>query len=139
MATGGEVFVLDMGTPVKIADLARTMIHLSGLEVREEANPEGDIAIEFVGLRRGEKLYEELLIGETTTGTSHPRIFKTSEPIMSYEDLAAALERLDDAIQRQDDVELQDMLRATVEGYVPASLGHLAPKEEWQTVSRTLH
>ena len=100
MASGGEVFVLDMGTPVKIDDLARTMIRLSGLEVRDENNPEGDIAIEYVGLRRGEKLYEELLIGENTTGTSHPRIFKNSEPILAYEDLVAALERLDDAIQR---------------------------------------
>ena len=121
MAEGGEVFVLDMGTPVKIADLARTMVHLSGREVRDDSNPDGDIAIEFVGLRRGEKLYEELLIGENTTGTSHPRIFKTSEPILGYDDLAAALERLDDAIQKQDDAELQDMLRATVEGYTPAA------------------
>jgi FlaA1/EpsC-like NDP-sugar epimerase len=140
MASGGEVFVLDMGTPVKIDDLARTMIRLSGLEVRDEANPEGDIAVEYVGLRRGEKLYEELLIGENTTGTSHPRIFKNSEPILPYQDLVTALERLDDVIQRQDETELQDMLRATVEGYVAASLGHqVSPKDEWQPVSRTLH
>ena len=84
MAIGGEVFVLEMGTPVKIDDLARTMIRLSGLEVRDEDHPEGDIAIEYIGLRRGEKLYEELLIGENTTGTSHPRIFKNSEPILPY-------------------------------------------------------
>ena len=100
MASGGEVFVLDMGTPVKIDDLARTMIRLSGLEVRDDPTSEGDIAIEYVGLRRGEKLYEELLIGENTTGTSHPRIFKNSEPILPYEDLAAVLERLEDAIHR---------------------------------------
>ncbi len=91
MATGGEVFVLEMGTPVKIDDLARTMIRLSGLEVRDDAHPDGDIAIEYVGLRRGEKLYEELLIGENTTGTSHPRIFKNSEPIVPFEELAAVL------------------------------------------------
>jgi FlaA1/EpsC-like NDP-sugar epimerase len=140
MASGGEVFVLDMGTPVKIDDLARTMIRLSGLEVRDETNAEGDIAIEYVGLRRGEKLYEELLIGENTTSTGHPRIFKNSEPIMAYEELAAALERLDDAIQRSDEAELQDLLRASVEGYVPGGLGHQASaKEEWQPVSRTLH
>jgi len=84
MATGGDVFVLEMGTPVKIDDLARTMIRLSGLEVRDEDHPEGDIAIEYIGLRRGEKLYEELLIGENTTGTSHPRIFKNNEPILPY-------------------------------------------------------
>ena len=82
------------GTPVKIDDLARTMIRLSGLEVCDEGHPEGDIAIEYIGLRRGEKLYEELLIGENTTGTNHPRIFKNSEPILPYDELAAALERL---------------------------------------------
>jgi FlaA1/EpsC-like NDP-sugar epimerase len=140
MATGGEVFVLEMGTPVKIDDLARTMIRLSGREVRDETHPEGDIAIEYVGLRRGEKLYEELLIGENTTGTNHPRIFKNSEPILPYEELAAALERLEDAIQRMDEAEMQELLRATVEGYVPASTAHpIATKGEWQPVSRTLH
>ena len=140
MASGGEVFVLDMGTPVKIDNLARTMIKLSGLEVRDEENPEGDIEIEYVGLRRGEKLYEELLIGENTTETTHPRIFKNSEPVMAYEDLIAALERLDEAIQKSDDAELQDMLRATVEGYAPGGTGlQISSKDEWQPVSRTLH
>ncbi|ODR97777.1 hypothetical protein AUC69_01245 [Methyloceanibacter superfactus] len=140
MATGGEVFVLEMGTPVKIDDLARTMVRLSGLEVRDEAHPDGDIAIEYVGLRRGEKLYEELLIGENTTGTNHPRIFKNSEPVLPYDDLISALERLEDAIQSVDVSELHDMLRATVEGYVPATAVHAAPaKGEWQPASRTLH
>jgi FlaA1/EpsC-like NDP-sugar epimerase len=140
MASGGEVFVLDMGTPVKIDDLARTMVRLSGLEVRDDHNPEGDIAIEYIGLRRGEKLYEELLIGENTTGTSHPRIFKNSEPVLAYAELVAALERLDDAIQRHDEADLQEMLRATVEGYKPGSTGHPASvKDEWQPVSRMLH
>ena len=140
MASGGEVFVLDMGTPVKIDDLARTMVRLSGLEVRDDNNADGDIAIEYIGLRRGEKLYEELLIGENTTGTSHPRIFKNSEPVLAYAELVAALERLDDAIQRQDEADLQEMLRATVEGYKPGSAGHPASvKDEWQPVSRTLH
>jgi FlaA1/EpsC-like NDP-sugar epimerase len=140
MATGGEVFVLEMGTPVKIDDLARTMIRLSGLDVRDEGHPDGDVAVEYVGLRRGEKLYEELLIGENTTGTSHPRIFKTSEPIMAYADLISALERLEDAIQRVDVAELQDMLLTTVEGYAPASAVHtVSTKDEWQPISRTLH
>ena len=140
MATGGEVFVLEMGTPLKIDDLARTMVRLSGLEVRDEAHPEGDVAIEYVGLRRGEKLYEELLIGENATGTNHPRIFKTSEPIMSYADLIAALERLEDAIQRVDVAELHEMLMTTVEGYVPASAVHtVSTKDEWQPISRALH
>jgi FlaA1/EpsC-like NDP-sugar epimerase len=140
MATGGEVFVLEMGTPVKIDDLARTMIRLSGLDVRDEKHPDGDIAIEYVGLRPGEKLYEELLIGENTTGTSHPRIFKNSEPVVPYDELIAVLERLEDAIQRLDEAEMQDLLRATVEGYVPASGGVPAVgKGEWQPASRTLH
>ncbi|MEG6508695.1 nucleoside-diphosphate sugar epimerase/dehydratase [Methyloligella sp. 2.7D] len=140
MATGGEVFVLDMGMPVKIADLARTMVHLSGLQVRDEGNPEGDIPIEFVGLRPGEKLYEELLIGENTTGTSHPRIFKTHEPILAYEDLGAVLERLDDAMQRHDEIELQELLRGTVEGYDEAAAGHpLSAGPEWHSISRTVH
>jgi len=140
MATGGEVFVLEMGTPVKIDDLARTMIRLSGLEVRDEDHPEGDIGIEYVGLRRGEKLYEELLIGKNTTGTSHPRIFKNSEPVLPYEGLVAALGRLEDAIQKVDEVELQDMLRATVEGYTPGgAIPPVSAKDEWQPISRTLH
>jgi FlaA1/EpsC-like NDP-sugar epimerase len=140
MAAGGEVFVLEMGTPVKIDDLARTMIRLSGLELRDESHPDGDIAIEYVGLRRGEKLYEELLIGENTTETSHPRIFKNSEPIVPFEELTAVLERLEDAIHRMDEVEMQELLRATVEGYVPASSGHpIAGKAGWQPSSRTLH
>ncbi len=140
MATGGEVFVLEMGTPVKIDDLARTMIRLSGLDVRDDKHPDGDVAIEYVGLRRGEKLYEELLIGENTTGTSHPRIFKNSEPIVPYDELIAVLERLEDAIHRLDEAEMQELLRATVEGYVPAAGGHpLAGKGEWQPASRTLH
>jgi FlaA1/EpsC-like NDP-sugar epimerase len=125
---------------VKIADLARTMVRLSGLEVRDDAHPDGDIAIEFIGLRPGEKLYEELLIGENTTGTSHPRIFKNNEPVVRFEELAAVLERLEEAIHRLDDAEMQDVLRTTVEGYVPASGSHpVAAKGEWQPASRTLH
>ncbi len=140
MAAGGEVFVLEMGTPVKIDDLARTMIRLSGLEVRDEKHPDGDIAIAYIGLRPGEKLYEELLIGENTTGTSHPRIFKNSEPIVPFEELAGVLERLQDAIQRLDESKMQELLRSVVEGYVPASGGpQVAGKDEWQPASHTLH
>jgi FlaA1/EpsC-like NDP-sugar epimerase len=139
MASGGEVFVLEMGTPVKIDDLARTMVRLSGLEVRDEKNPDGDIAIQYVGLRQGEKLYEELLIGENTTDTGHPRIFKNSEPFLSYEDLATVLAQLEDAILRHDEAALQALLRATVEGYAPSAVPQVAAKEDWQPVSRTLH
>jgi len=140
MATGGEVFVLEMGTPVKIDDLARTMIRLSGLEVRDEKHPDGDIAVAYIGLRPGEKLYEELLIGENTTGTSHPRIFKNSEPIVPFEELAGVLQRLEDAIQNLDESKMQELLRSVVEGYLPASSGpQVAGKDEWQPASRTLH
>ena len=79
MARGGDVFVLDMGEPVRIADLARTMIHLSGLSERTAEDPDGDIAIEYVGLRAGEKLYEELLIGESVVPSGHPRIMCARE------------------------------------------------------------
>ena len=78
MATGGEVFVLDMGEPVKIDELARSMIRLMGLEVRDDDNPDGDIAITYIGLASGEKLYEELLIGENTTPTEHPLIRRST-------------------------------------------------------------
>lgn len=141
MADGGEVFVLEMGTPVKIDDLARTMIRLSGLEVRDEANPEGDVEIAYCGLRAGEKLYEELLIGENATGTNHPRIFKTSEPVLAYDVLLAALKRFERAISKNDLPELQEMLRATVEGYAPSPAAQaLAPgTDDWEPQSQTLH
>jgi len=140
MAEGGEVFVLEMGTPVKIDDLARTMIRLSGLEVQDETHPDGDVEIRYVGLRPGEKLYEELLIGEDTTGTDHPRIFKTSEPILAYEKLIAALDRFEKAIANNDLTEVQAMLHATVEGYAPGSAAAAAPgTDEWQPQSQTLH
>ena len=79
MLRGGDVFVLDMGQPVKIVDLAKSMINLSGLEVADEANPDGDIAIEFMGLREGEKLYEELLINENCSPTDHVSITRNNE------------------------------------------------------------
>ena len=93
MATGGDVFVLDMGEPVKIDDLAKSMIRLMGLEVRDEQHPDGDIAIEYIGLRHGEKLYEELLLGENITPTEHPRILKSHEPCMPAGELAKVMER----------------------------------------------
>ncbi|WP_348240277.1 polysaccharide biosynthesis protein, partial [Salmonella enterica] len=79
-AQGGDVFVLDMGEPVRILDLARRMIHLMGATVRDEDNPDGDIEIKFTGLRPGEKLYEELLIGSNVAGTDHPSIMRADEP-----------------------------------------------------------
>lgn len=102
LAGGGEVFVLDMGKPVKIYNLARTMINLSGLSVRDSSNPDGDIEIQEIGLRPGEKLYEELLIGSEPTKTNHPRILKAHESFLEWEQLStklAALKACNDPIQ----------------------------------------
>ena len=94
MARGGEVFVLDMGEPVRIYDLARNMVVLSGLKLRDAANPDGDIAISVQGLRPGEKLYEELLIGNATERSAHPRIFRASEAYLPWPALELHLNRL---------------------------------------------
>ena len=91
MAEGGDVFVLDMGEPVKIDDLARSMIRLAGLDARDAEHPDGDIAIEYVGLRAGEKLHEELLLNENAVATEHPRIHKSHEPFLQPDELATVL------------------------------------------------
>lgn len=142
MSSGGDVFVLDMGAPVKIDDLARTMIRLSGLQVQDANQPDGDIAIEYVGLRAGEKLFEELLIGEQTTGTKHPRIMKNSEPSLSLTRLRQELEQLESAIAGNDASAVRTILENCVEGYgvvqepVDTEIGE---HEAWEPVSRTLH
>ena len=119
MAQGGEVFVLDMGEPVKIDELARTMIRLMGLDVQDAANPDGDIAIKYVGLRPGEKLYEELLIDERTTGTEHPRIRRNNEAFLSAEELREALDGLKAAMDQGRIEAIHALLVRTVEGYRP--------------------
>ena len=119
MGTGGDVFVLDMGSPMKIVDLACRMIHLSGLEVRDEEHPEGDIAIEYSGLRPGEKLYEELLIGENVTGTEHPLIMRAEEQELSWASLKEALGKLDSAFHEADCEAVRNILLEVVEGYRP--------------------
>jgi len=100
MAEGGEVFVLDMGEPIRIYDLARTMIHLSGLSVRDKGNPDGDIEINEIGLRKGEKLFEEMLIGNSPRATLHPRIMQAREVLMSWPDLSAHLDELQRALDQ---------------------------------------
>ncbi|PTU75151.1 polysaccharide biosynthesis protein [Pseudomonas mangrovi] len=119
MGQGGDVFVLDMGEPVKIAELAEKMIHLSGLSVRSEANPNGDIAIEFSGLRPGEKLYEELLIGDNVSPTEHPMIMRADEEFLSWEQLGAVLGELFEAVEREDFIAVRQLLQRVVSGYVP--------------------
>ncbi len=125
MAKGGEVFVLDMGKPVKIMDLARRMIDLSGLSVRDQANPGGDIAIEITGLRPGEKLYEELLIGDNPAPTGHPRIMKAHEEFLPWHQLEAQLEMLRNAVQRDDVDAIKSVLTTCVHGYVESDFGNL--------------
>ncbi|MBM3409173.1 MAG: polysaccharide biosynthesis protein [Betaproteobacteria bacterium] len=119
MARGGEVFVLDMGQPVKVIDLARRMIALSGLTVRDEGNPEGDIAIEVTGLRPGEKLFEELLIGDDPEPTEHPRILRAREAFLSWEDLSGHLDDLKRFLDASDLPQTRALLQNLVAGYMP--------------------
>jgi FlaA1/EpsC-like NDP-sugar epimerase len=120
MAKGGDVFVLDMGEPVKIADLAKHMVELSGLEVRDDNNPEGDIEIEITGLRPGEKLYEELLIGDNPQPTSHARIKKAHEVFLPLTKLEEELEVLKVAIQKSSLDMAKEGLGKLVPGYRPS-------------------
>jgi len=119
MGQGGDVFVLDMGQPVKILELAEKMIHLSGLGVRSEKNLHGDISIEFTGLRPGEKLYEELLIGDNVSPTGHPMIMRANEEHLPWEAFKAALAALLEAVEQDDYARVRQLLRETVSGYTP--------------------
>lgn len=119
MGQGGEVFVLDMGEPVKIADLARKMVHLMGLLEKTEDCPEGDIEIIFTGLRPGEKLYEELLIGDDPRGTAHPRIMMAREVSMPWAQVEETLDSLMHASREFDCREVVDILKSAPAGYTP--------------------
>ncbi len=119
MGQGGDVFVLDMGEPVKIVELAEKMIHLSGLSVRSDKNPQGDISIEFTGLRPGEKLYEELLIGDNVVATQHPMIMSANEDHLSWDVLKGKLTELLAAVDEDDYTRVRQLLRETVSGYSP--------------------
>lgn len=119
MGQGGEVFVLDMGEPVKIADLARKMIHLMGLEERTEDNPKGDVEVIFTGLRPGEKLYEELLIGDDPKGTAHPRIMMAREVHIPWAELETLLDRLALASHNFDCQQIVELLKNAPTGYTP--------------------
>lgn len=119
MGQGGDVFVLDMGEPVRIATLAEKMIHLSGLSVRSEKNPHGDITIEFTGLRPGEKLYEELLIGDNVLPTSHPMIMAANEDYLEWDLLKGRISALLEALREEDFARVRQLLRDVVSGYTP--------------------
>ncbi len=119
MGQGGDVFVLDMGQPVKIVELAEKMIHLSGLNIRSDKTPHGDISIEFTGLRPGEKLYEELLIGDNVSPTEHPMIMRANEEHLPWDAFKRVLDELLEAVECDDYDRVRQLLRATVNGYKP--------------------
>ncbi|HCY62308.1 MAG TPA: polysaccharide biosynthesis protein [Oxalobacteraceae bacterium] len=119
MGEGGDVFVLDMGEPVKIIDMARRMVHLSGLEVKSDETPDGAIEIQHVGLRPGEKLYEELLIGSNVEGTEHPLIMRAQEAEIPWHLLQELLDKLEAACDRYDHEAVRELLQQMVPGYAP--------------------
>ena len=121
MAQGGDMFVLDMGEPVRIVDLARKMIRLSGLEIKDKLNPDGDIEIQFTGLRPGEKLYEELLIGDNVSETGNPMIMRAEEEMLTWYDLKSILDGLEQAVDSGDQVKLRELLIKAVPGFKPQS------------------
>ncbi|MCL9780373.1 polysaccharide biosynthesis protein [Vibrio sp. S4M6] len=120
MAKGGDVFVLDMGEPVKITDLAVNLVQLSGLEVKNEENPYGDIEIKYSGLRPGEKLYEELLIGKNVSITDHPRIMTAKERFLPFEEFEELLEKLDKACCCYDQDLIRDLLLSAPTDFAPS-------------------
>ena len=117
MAQGGDVFVLKMGEPVKIIDLARRLVSLAGLKVRDAQQPDGDIELQIVGLRPGEKLYEELLIGDNPTATAHPRIMAAHEDFMPWPELEGQLAQLQKAASAEDEVAIRFVLQNCVHGF----------------------
>jgi FlaA1/EpsC-like NDP-sugar epimerase len=119
MADGGDVFVLDMGEPVKIIDLAKRMVELSGLALKDEANLRGDIEIQVTGLRPGEKLYEELLIGDNPLHTSHARIMKAHEDFLPWDELQSKLAVLEAALDANNVLQIRTLLKDLVPGYQP--------------------
>ena len=119
MGTGGDVFVLDMGKPVKIKELAEKMIRLSGLEVKDESHPEGNIEIKYTGLRPGEKLYEELLIGDNVSSTDNPLIMRAQEDMLDWNELNPILDDMREAIDDCDQEKLRALLIQLVPEFKP--------------------
>jgi FlaA1/EpsC-like NDP-sugar epimerase len=121
MGTGGDVFVLDMGKPIKIKDLAEKMIRLSGLKVKDRLHPDGDIEIKYTGLRVGEKLYEELLIGDNVSKTDNPLIMRAKEDMITWDVLKILLDKLRNANENSDLEILRELLIEIVPGFKPQS------------------
>ncbi|MEQ1534329.1 MAG: nucleoside-diphosphate sugar epimerase/dehydratase [Burkholderiaceae bacterium] len=130
MALGGDVFVLNMGQPVKILDLARRIAQLSGLTLRDEDNPYGDIEIKLTGLRPGEKLYEELLIGDNPEGTAHERIMKAREDFVPWSELVPLLVELRQAAVQSNSIVIRKILLQLVHGYSPSSVSQVPFRSE---------
>ena len=120
MAKGGEVFLLDMGEPIKIFDLAKKMIQLSGLKLRDENNMKGDIDILITGLRPGEKLYEELLIENNSISTDHPKIFKAQDNFIPWNSLSPQIKKLEEVVAKNDQRKIIEILKKLVNGYQPS-------------------
>ena len=121
MSKGGDVFVLDMGKPVKINDLAVKMIQLSGLHLKDEKNPEGDIEVKYTGLRPGEKLYEELLIGENVTPTDNKLIMRAEENFIKWDSLEPLIQMLWDASLESDQEKIRELIKKIVPDFKPQS------------------
>ena len=119
MGTGGDVFVLDMGKPVKIKELAEKLIRLSGLKVKDEISPEGDIEIKYTGLRAGEKLYEELLIGDNVSETENPLIMRAKEDMFNWVDLKIMLDNLLTSNNNSEQLKSREILKQLVSGFKP--------------------
>lgn len=121
MGGRGDLFVLDMGESVRIVDLAEKMVRLAGLTLRSEVEPDGDIELEFTGLRLGEKLYEELLIGDNVDRTDHPMIMRAQEEYISWEALQSLLGQIEQALASGDFQEVRTLMVSSVSGYRPDS------------------
>ena len=121
MAKGGDVFVLDMGEPIRIYDLAKRMIQLSGKSIKNNKTPDGDIEIEITGLRPGEKLYEELLLSKSPIKTKHPKIFRSKEPFIELDDLKVEIDFLEKMIRENDLDSIVQKLKKLVLDYSPNS------------------
>lgn len=131
MAQGGDIFILDMGEPVKILDLAHRMIHLNGYSIKGEVSPEGDIAIEFTGLKPGEKLYEELLVSGDVVGTDHRKIMRAEDGHLPWTELRGALNTLEQACDTFDYDAVKTFIEGLVEGgSLEAQLGDLSPRAD---------
>lgn len=137
MANGGEVFVLDMGNPVRIIDLAQRMVELSGLKVRSDDTPDGDIEISVIGLRPGEKLYEELLIGDNPSPTRHPQIMMARDQFLKWSAFQSYLDKLNAAIQAGDAMLVRSILIDLVAGFTPHEtvVDWVQQEKGWSAVS----